>query len=173
MKVRLLAATFVLGLIFSLAPGKSAKADSLQPSVQLDVSSMGPREIEDLTEKKISRDYAAAWKTLIAAMDQNRIGLLNDYFTGFAKTEFIGAIKDQAVTGVHRRFEDRGHKLQGIFYAQDGGVMQLRDTAQYDVQVFDGDRLLYTQPTTTTYVVLMTPAADRWMVRLLQQEPPQ
>ena len=47
--------------------------------------------------------------------------------------------------------------------------MQLRDTAQYDLQVFDGDRLLYTQPTTATYVVLMTPAADRWMVKVLQQ----
>ena len=48
-------------------------------------------------------------------MDQNRIGLLNDYFTGFAKTEFIGAIKDQAATGVHRRFEDRGHNCKGSF----------------------------------------------------------
>ncbi len=173
MNLRLLVATFIFALTFSLAPNESALADSIQPSAQFDVSSMGPREIEDLTEKKIVRDYAAAWKTLIAAMEQNRVGLLNDYFTGFAKTEFTGAIKDQAATGVHRRYEDRGHKLQGIFYAQDGGLMQLRDTAQYDVLVFDGDRLLYTQPTTTTYVVLMTPAADRWMVRLLQQEPPQ
>jgi len=173
MKPGLLAATLVFALIFSLAPNQSAMADSIQPSVQFDASSMGPREIEDLTEKKIARDYAAAWKTLIAAMNQNRVGLLNDYFTGFAKTEFTAAIKDQAATGVYRRYEDRGHKLQGIFYAQDGGLMQLRDTAQYEVQVFDGDRLLYTQPTTATYVVLMTPAADRWMVRLLQQEPPQ
>lgn len=173
MKRRLLAATFIFALLLALAPHKTASADSNQPVVQLDASSLGPREMEDLTEKKIVRDYAAAWKTLITAMDQNRAVFLNDYFTGFAKTEFTAAIKDQAATGVHRRYEDRGHKLQGLFYAQDGGVMQLRDTAQYDVQVFDGDRLLYNEPTTTTFVVLMTPAADRWMVRLLQAEPAQ
>jgi hypothetical protein len=131
---------------------------------------MGPREIEDLTQQKILRDYAAAWKTLAGAMDLNRPGLLNDYFTGFAKTAFVKAVSEQRSTGVHRKFTDRGHKLQGIFYSQDGGVMQLRDTAQYDIQVFDGDKLLYSEAKTASYIVIMTPAADRWMVRLLQEE---
>lgn len=171
MRLRLLVGTTIFSLIAAISSFHSASADSAQPSVQLDTSSMGPREIEDLTQKKIVRDYAAAWKSLASAMEQNRPGLLGDYFTGFAKTEFTTAVKQQSATGIHRRYEDRGHKLEGLFYSQDGGVMQLRDTAQYDIQVFDGDRLLYSQPTTASYVVIMTPGADRWMVRLLQAEP--
>jgi hypothetical protein len=165
---RLVTAAAMGFLLF--APIRSAIADTAQPSVQLDSSSMGPREIEDLTQKKILRDYAAAWRTLAAAMEQNRPGLLNDYFTGFAKTEFTKAVTEQRATGIHRRYDDRGHKLQGLFYSQDGGVMQLRDTAEYEVQVFDGDRLLYREPKTATFVVILTPAADRWMVRLLQED---
>jgi hypothetical protein len=171
MRLRLPIATAVFSLLAALTPNRSAIADTAQASVQLDASSMGPREIEDLTQKKIVRDYSAAWKTLATAMEQNRAGLLGDYFAGFAKTEFTKAVADQKATGVRRRYEERGHKLEGLFYSQDGGVMQLRDTAQYDLQVFDGDHLLYTQPTTATYIVVMTPAADRWMVRLLQAEP--
>jgi hypothetical protein len=172
MKLRLLTAIAVFSLIAGLAPNRTAIADTAKPSIQLDTTSMGPREIEDLTRKKIVRDYAAAWKTLATAMEQNRAGPLGDYFTGFAKTEFTKVVADQSASGVRRRYEDRGHKLQGVFYAQDGGVMQLRDTAQYDIQVFDGDRLLYSQPTNANYIVVMTPAADRWMVRILQAEPP-
>jgi hypothetical protein len=171
MRLRRLIATAAFSLLAALTPNRSAIADSAQLSVQLDTSSMGPREIEDLTQKKIVRDYGAAWRTLATAMEQNRAGLIGDYFTGFAKIEFAKAVADQKATGVRRRYEDRGHKLEGLFYSQDGGVMQLRDTAQYDIQVFDGDRLLYTQPTTAIYIVVMTPAADRWMVRLLQAEP--
>lgn len=167
MPLRLLATIAIFFLL--LLPSRSVGADT-QPSVQLDTSSMGPREIEDLTQKKILRDYAAAWRTMAAAMEQNRPGLLNDYFTGFAKTEFTKAVIDQRATGVRRMYEDRGHKLQGLFYSQDGGIMQLRDTAEYEVQVFDGEQLLYREPKTAIFVVIMTPAADRWMVRLLQEE---
>ena len=169
MTFRLLAVTLALSFVAITAPRYSVLAET-QPSIQFDTSSMGPREIEDLTEKKILRDYAAAWKTLSAAMEQNRAGLLNDYFTGFAKTEFSKTVTEQVATGIRRRYEDHGHRLEGLFYSHDGGVMQLRDTVRYDLQIFDGDRLLYSEPTTATYIVIMTPAADRWMVRLLQSD---
>ena len=171
MTLRLLGIAIAFSLLCAIAPHQSAIAASTQPSVELDASSMGPREIEELTEKKITRDYAEAWKSLGAAMEHNRPALLNEYFTGVAKTAFTKAAADQSAAGVHRRYEDHGHKLEGLFYSQDGGVMQLRDTASYEVQVFDGERLLYTEPKTETFVVIMTPAADRWMVRLLQGEP--
>lgn len=174
MKPRKVSATVLACLLTALSLTTTVGADSdANPAVQLNVTSMGPREIEDLTRKKILRDYAAAWKTLATAMDQNRAGVLSEYFTGFAQAEFSKAIAEQNATGIHRRYADHGHKLEGIFYSQDGGVMQLRDTAQYDEQVFDGDKLLYSQPVTSTYVVIMTPAADRWMVRLLQATPAQ
>jgi hypothetical protein len=171
MRLRRLAAILAVSLLVVVGPPKSAIAASPQPSVELDAASMGPREIEDLTEKKILRDYGEAWKSLAAALENNRPGLLNEYFTGFAKTAWTKAVVDQRATGVHRRYQDHGHRLEGLFYSQDGGVMQLRDTASYEVQVFDGDRLLYSEPKTDTFVVIMTPAADRWMVRLLQGEP--
>ncbi len=168
MTARVLALLVALAFVFT--PVGAVKADTARPSVQLDASSMGPRDIEDLTQKKIVRDYAAAWRTLAAAMEQNRPGLLNDYFTGFAKTQLTKTVSEQRATGVRRRYDDRGHKLEGLFYSQDGGVMQLRDTAQYEIQVFDGEKLLYREPKTATFVVIMTPAADRWMVRLLQED---
>ncbi len=174
MKLSAVSAVLFTCMFVALASNQAVKADSEgNATVQLNVASMGPREIEDLTRKKILRDYAAAWRTLAVALDQNRAAALGEYFTGFAQAEFGKAIAEQTATGIHRRYTDRGHKLEGVFYSQDGGVMQLRDTAQYDEQVFDGDKLLYSQPVTSTYVVIMTPAADRWMVRLLQATPAQ
>jgi len=140
------------------------------PRVNL-TASRGPREIEDLTRQKIVHDYAAAWKTLAAGLEQNRASLLNDYFTGFAKDEFTRTIKEQAGTGIHRHYVDHGHKLEALFYSPDGGVMQLQDNVEFEVQIFDGAKLLHSETVTARYLVLMTPAADRWMVRLLQDVP--
>ncbi len=162
-------------LLFSLpavpqtAVVSAAQASSL-PSVEL-TASRGPRDIEDLTRQKIVHDYAAAWKTLATGLEQNRAELLNDYFTGFARDEFTRTIKEQAGTGIHRHYVDHGHKLEALFYSPDGGVMQLQDNVEYEVQIFDGARLLHSQTVTARFLVLMTPAADRWMVRLLQDVP--
>jgi hypothetical protein len=46
--------------------------------------------------------------------------------------------------------------------------MELRDRAELDVEVLDGDRVIYNQPVSTEYLVLMTPGADRWFVRQIQ-----
>jgi hypothetical protein len=165
----------VAGLLFSV-PGVpqtgvvgSATTASL-PIVNF-TASRGPREIEDLTRQKILHDYAAAWKSLAAGLEQNRADLLNDYFTGFAKDEFTRTIKEQAGTAIHRHYVDHGHKLEALFYSPDGGVMQLRDNVEYEVQTFDGAKLLHSETVTARYLVLMTPGADRWMVRLLQDVP--
>ncbi|HEY7617832.1 MAG TPA: hypothetical protein VH744_13585 [Terriglobales bacterium] len=165
---------FSLALCVALAPMGVMPVQADSPTmvrVELVSDSMGPREMEDLTRKKIVRDYAAAWRTLAFALEQNRADVLNEYFTGYAKQDYVQAIASQKTHGVRRHYEDRGHRLEGLFYSPDGGVMQLRDTAQFEVQILDGDRLLYSQPMTVTYIVLMTPAADRWMVRLLQEAP--
>lgn len=149
----------------------SAPSSSSLPKVELNTASQGPREIEDLTRRKILHDYAAAWKTLAISLEQNRADILNDYFTGTAKKEFSQTITEQASTGIHQHYFDHGHKLEAVFYSPDGGVMQLRDSAEYEVQIFDGARLLHSERTTAKFLVLMTPAADRWMVRLLQNVP--
>ncbi len=140
------------------------------PRVELS-SSRGPRDVEDLTRQKIVHDYAAAWQTLAAGLEQNRAELLNDYFTGSAKKEFTQTIADQTGTAIHRHYVDHGHKLDALFYSPDGGVIQLQDDAEYEVQIYDGAKLLHGEKMTARFLVLMTPTADRWMVRLLQNVP--
>ena len=168
-------ASAVACLLFSIpgvpqTPLVNAASRASLPSVEL-TAARGPRDIEDLTRQKILHDYAAAWKTLANGFEQNRADLLNDYFTGFAKDEFSRAIKQQAGTGIHRLYVDRGHKLEAIFYSPDGGLMQLRDKAEFEIQIFDGAKLLHSETVSARFLVLMTPAADRWMVRLLQDVP--
>jgi hypothetical protein len=143
-------------------------ADSL-PQVQLNADSITPRPIEDLTGKNVTRDYANAWKTLAEALEQNRPGALNAYFTGFAKDGLTSRVSDQRKSGIHTRYVDRGHRVKAVFYAADGGEMQLIDEAKLEIEVFDGDKSLSKEAGTHNFLVLMTPGADRWFVRGLQQ----
>jgi hypothetical protein len=50
-------------------------------------------------------------------------------------------------------------------------VLELHDTVQYQLQVSDAGRLLHDDHVTMHYVVLMTPGADRWVIRQLQAVP--
>ena len=160
------ASVFVLLFVLSAA---CLAADG--PRVQFDTSHIGPRQMEDVTGRNIPRDWGRAWQTLAAAYAQNRPDLLGHYFTGFAQQKLTAGIVAQEKTGLRTRYIDHGHKLAAYFYSPDGGVMQLQDDAQYEVQIYDGAKLLSSERTTARFLVLMTPAADRWMVRLLQNVP--
>ncbi len=140
-------------------------------AVQLDAANVGPRTVEDATEKAVVRDYAGAWQSLADALESNRTELLAPSFVGFARDQFRQAIAQQKQLGLRTRYVDRGHRLQAVFYSPEGASMELRDTAQLEMQVLDGNRVLYSRPLTAHYIVLMTPAADRWQVRLLQEIP--
>lgn len=145
-------------------------ADGL-PQVQLNADSIGPRSIEELTGKNITRDYAYAWQTLAQALDQNRTQLLDGYFTGFAKNTFTRAVTDQQKSGLRLRYIDHGHKVKAVFYSPNGDAMQLHDTAQMEIQVLDGGKLVRQENVAVHYLVIMTPAADRWVVRLMEAVP--
>jgi hypothetical protein len=145
-----------------------ANADAEVPRVSLNTENIGPRSIEDLTSKSIPRDYAFAWQTMEQALDENRAGLLDGYFTGVAKQDLAQRVTTQVKSGLHTRYRDRGHKLDAIFYPPAGDAMQLRDHAQFDIQVLDGGKVIYEEPLSLTYIVLMTPGADRWLVRQMQ-----
>ena len=138
------------------------------PRVQLKTEDLGPRQIEDLTSKSIPRDYALAWQTMEQALEENRPALLEGYFTGLAKQDLTQRVNSQIKSGLHTHYEDRGHKLEALFYSPAGDAMQLRDRAQLDVQVLDGSKVIYDEPVTLQYVVIMTPGADRWLVREIQ-----
>jgi len=138
------------------------------PRVQLHAEDLGPRQIEDLTSKSLPRDYALAWQTMEQALEENRPGLLDGYFTGLAKQDLTQRVRSQIKSGLRTRYQDGGHKLEAIFYSPGGDVMELRDHAKFDVEVSDGGKVIYQEPVSLEYMVIMTPGADRWLVRDLQ-----
>ena len=145
---------------------RALRADSLNP-VKLNADGIAPRSIEELTGRNVTRDYAYAWRDLSAASASNRPELLNDYFTGFAKDKLTQRIADQRRTGVTIRYTDHGHNVKAFFYSPDGGEMQLLDNAQLDIAILDGGKLIHQETVAQSYLVLMTPGADRWFVRSL------
>jgi len=163
-----LLAIFAIVLSGVVAYHLRASADEHLPRVQLNADNVSPRPIEDLTGKSIPRDYAFAWQTLAEALESNKTGLLDGYFTGLAKQNFTQRINSQIKSGLQTRYTDRGHKLEALFYSPAGDVMELRDHAQVDMQVLDGGKVIYEEPVNAQFMVLMTPGADRWMVRQLQ-----
>jgi len=161
----IVAASLLLGVV---AYHLRATADDELPRVQLNADNIGPRPIEDLTSKSVPRDYALAWQTLEQALEENRTGLLDGYFTGFAKQDFTQRINSQLKSELRTRYTDRGHKLEALFYSPSGDVMELRDRAQLDMQILDGGKVIYDEPVNAEFTVLMTPGADRWLVRQIQ-----
>ena len=168
LRYSLLTGIFALLVCAIAALHLRAAADTEVPRVEFSADNIGPRQIEDLTSKSVPRDYGFAWQTMEQALNENRADLLDGYFTGIAKQDLGERVKSQSKSGLHTRYQDRGHKLDAIFYAPAGDALELRDRAQFDLQVLDGDKVIYEEPVDVEYIVLMTPGADRWMVRQLQ-----
>jgi hypothetical protein len=143
------------------------------PAVKLTVESVSPRSVEPRTEQSLVRDYTAAWKSLADASESNTPALLNAYFTGAARTNFGREVTGQQKTGTHIRYLNQVHNLKAVFYAPEGDVMQLQDSAEYQMQIVSGDKVIHDEHVVVQYVVLMTPGADRWMVRQVQAVPAQ
>ena len=66
------------------------------------------------------------------------------------------------------RYVNQRHKIDVVFYAPEGDVVELHDTMQCELQVLDGEKSIHNEPAILHYVVLMTPGADRWVIRQLQ-----
>jgi hypothetical protein len=137
--------------------------------VRLDADGLTPRPIEQLTGTTIARHYALAWRDLAEALESGRAQGIGEEFVGYAKDRLMQRIVEQNQTGVHVRIVDHGHHLKAVFYSMDGTAMQLLDQAQLEIQIFDGSKLLDTQNAPHEYIVLMTPGADRWYVRDLEE----
>ncbi len=166
------AVVLALGILCSLpASNSSTVLAATAPAVTLDIQNAAPRQIEDATEKAVARDYAAAWQAMTEALDQNRPDLLGANFIGTSNDKLAETIKQQKQAGLHLRYVDRGHKVQAMFYSSEGSAMELHDTAQLQVQLMDGDKVVTSQDVTAHYVVLMTAAENSWKVRVLQEVP--
>jgi hypothetical protein len=169
--------TLVVALAIALLAGFSASpayADDAQlPNVQLNADNGGGRPVEELTKKALARDYAKAWRALAQALEQNRADLIGNDFTGIAEEKYAAAVAGQAKAGLRTRYVDRGHKVDVLFYSPEGLSIELRDTAQLERQVLDGDKVIQSEQVTRHYIALMTPTEVRWKVRLLQEVPGQ
>jgi len=143
-----------------------------QPAVHVQpVNLEGPRALEDQTREGAVRDYLESWQSLRAALGQNRADLLDRDFTGSAKERIDAAIRQQAAAGIHANYRDKSHDLKFVFYSPDGLSIELTDNAEYEVQLFDGDKPLASTPVRARYIVVLTPAEVRWKVRVFQATP--
>lgn len=138
------------------------------PQVTLNASKAGPRTVETLTQRAIVRDYKFAWTNLNSALETNSADPINGLFAGTANARLIAAVKSQQRNGVTSRYVNQTHKVEAAFYAPEGDVIELHDTAEYDLEIRDGDKTIHSEHAIVNYVVLMTPGADRWVIRQLQ-----
>ena len=135
------------------------------------VTLQGPRPLAKMTQAAVVRDYLGAWQSLSSAMDQNRPGLLDQYFAGIAKQKLAAAIEEQIKIGVHTTYQLRSHDIKIVFYSPEGLSIQLVDDIEYDEQLLDHGTVVATQPVHARYVAVLTPTEVRWKVRVLQTEP--
>ena len=149
---------------------ESTQADA-KPSVQLNVNQATPREVDDVVQQVIARDYAAAWQALASALNNNNPAGLNDNFVGFAQEKLSRRIHDQQQAGLQTRIIDRGHKVDAIFYSTDGAAIELRDTATLETEILEGGTVIHSDQSQVHFYVVMTGAEDRWKVRVLESQP--
>ena len=158
-------------LVLLVALSFSANAADSTTQVQLDATKAGPRAVEGLTERAVTRDYRNAWTNLAQALEFNSLDSIQGLFTGDAKRVLTATIASQQKSGLRQRYADQIHKLEAVFYAPEGDVIVLHDTAEYQQQLLDGGKLIQDDRVAIHYVVLMTPSADGWVVRYFQAVP--
>ena len=158
-------------LIFALCVSVYSLAADSAPQVSLSTSKAVPRSVEPLTERAIVRDYKYAWANLTRALEVSSTGPLNVLFEGNASAALTAEIHGQRKNGLSSSYLNQNHKVEAVFYSPEGDLIELHDTANYDLQIHDGDKTIHNEHVIAHYVVLMTPGADRWVVRQLQAVP--
>jgi hypothetical protein len=152
-------------LLFSLV----APADAPDIAVQLEISSAGPRKIEPQTEGRVLADYRLAWANIAQGLNANDAGPFDAVFVGPAKKALDARVADQRQSGVTTRYSNQTHHLHAVFYAPEGDLIELHDTAEFDTQVLAAGKVILEDNGIHRYVVLMTPGADRWVIRELTE----
>jgi len=151
--------------------GTGSLSAASAPVMELNVDRAAPRRVEEQTAKAIVRGYQAAWLGLEQAMEQNRPEPLADLWTGFAKQQLLDTIGQQQASGIRVRYTDLGHELEARFYSAEGSALELRDTVTLKRTIMDGGKVVASDKMIAHYVVVMTPTADHWQVRIFQSVP--
>jgi hypothetical protein len=155
--------------ICGLAFGSYAADSAVQ--VQLDTKKATPRAVESLTERGILRDYRFAWTSMAQALELSTFDPLEGPFAGEAKRVLRDTVVSQQHSGLSRQYLNQNHRVEAVFYAPEGDVMELHDTAEYELRISDGGKIIHDEHVIMHFVVLMTPGADRWVIRQLQAVP--
>lgn len=143
-----------------------------QATVRVEAASLqGSRPLPGETEAAAIRDYLQSWQSLDAALKRNRQDPLDLSFVGTAKDKLAQTIQQQSALGISTSYQDRAHDIQIVFYSPEGLSIELTDKAEYDVEVFDHDKVKTKQHVSARYVIVLTPAELRWRVRVFQAAP--
>jgi hypothetical protein len=169
-RMLVLAFGVVLAVTGAVPLAKRILADT-KPAVQLNTKNAQPREVEEVTQNAILRDYTLAWQAISTSLANNTSQPLKDNFAGFALDKLMQRVKDQKENGLTTRIIDRGHKVEAIFYSPDGAAIELKDTANIETQVLDGSTVIHSDQAQVQYYAVMTGAEDRWKVRVLESSP--
>lgn len=129
-----------------------------------------PRPLAEQTQQGVVRDYLESWKTMEAALEQNRTDLLGKDFIGIAKDKLTDTVHQQLAAHINTRYIDHSHNLQIVFYSPEGLSVQLTDDVDYEVQVFDNNKQISSQQVHCRYIAVLTPAEVRWRVRVFQAQ---
>jgi hypothetical protein len=148
-----------------------ALSDPPRTQMETNFSAATPRAVEELTQHSVTRDYASAWDNLAAALSSNSPDPLNAYFVGPAKAGLASSIASQKRLGIRCYYLQRSHKLEAVFYSPEGDLMELHDTAEFDLRLTADGAVIHEEHIVLHYVVLLTPAADRWVIRQMQAVP--
>lgn len=165
--------SLILGaLIFGLGSAAiSVYGADAGVQVQLDTKKASPRAVESLTERGILRDYRFAWTSIAQALEGNALDPLEGPFAGEAKQMLRDTVLNDRHSGLSRQYLNQTHRLEAVFYAPEGDVMELHDSAEYELRISDGGKIIHDEHVVMHFVVLMTPGADRWVIRQLQATP--
>lgn len=142
-----------------------------EPAVRVEPTTVGPRTLEKQTQTAVVRDYLEAWRSMKAALEQNRTDLLDADFVGTARQKLADTVLEQARLGMETHYRDTAHDLRLAFYSPEGMSIQVLDTVEYEVQVVDHGKVQSTQQVRARYVAVLTPTEVRWKVRVFQAEP--
>ncbi|MGA2416069.1 MAG: hypothetical protein ABSF59_16565 [Candidatus Sulfotelmatobacter sp.] len=162
----------ILLTLFLTLSGHSYSANTTTAGqLEIDATKAGPRALEALTERGILRDYRFAWASMTQALEFNTSDPLEGPFTDEAKAWLQETVASQQKAGLSQRYVNQNHKLVVVFYAPEGDLIELQDNADFQRQVLDGRNTIQEEHVVARYIVLMTPSADRWVVRQLQAVP--
>ena len=161
----LASASILIVCLALLSTVLAAPGDTVQ--VRLDASQIQPRPLEQLTGQAVVKTYSNAWKNMEAALEQNRPELIDESFVGYAHDKLLSQVQEQKKSGLATRYVDHGHQVSATFYSPEGSAVQLQDTAQLEVQLLDGGKVVSAKTVTRKYVAFVTVVEDSWKVRVL------